>query len=457
MKGLSRLTKGAAWLVATLIGLAPWSVWGAEPSAAEGYRLLLEEPYVPASFDDPTLEQVWKVWPEPLRSRAAAATPEERRQMAFERYGWTPRPGDRSGKPLQYVVDDAGNWASNCFTCHGGEVAGQVIPGLPNTRYALQTLSEDMREARRQLGQPPRAADIGSFLIPLGGSVGTTNAVVFGLALAGRRDEELNLKRGPLFRQYLHPDMDAPPWWHFRKKKYLYCDAFTPKAPRALMQFALDPVNGPERFKREWEDDFRHIYAYLESLEPPRYPFAVDRERAARGHLVFQDHCARCHGSYGERPSYPHRVVPIEEIGTDRVRFDAIRRSDREAFQRNWLSRDTQVPVILDPQGYLAPPLDGIWATAPYLHNGSVPTLWHLLRPDERPGVWKRTGAGYDAARVGLAVETLAEVPPAVAEPSERRHYFDTRRYSKSAAGHDYPAALEEGEKQDLLEYLKTL
>ena len=113
--------------------------------------------------------------------------------------------------------------------------------------------------------------------------------------------------------------------------------------------------------------------------------------------------------------------------------------------------------MILDPQGYLAPPLDGIWATAPYLHNGSVPTLWHLLRPDERPGVWKRTGAGYDAARVGLAVETLAEVPPAVAEPSERRHYFDTRRYSKSAAGHDYPAALEEGEKRDLLEYLKTL
>ncbi len=94
-----------------------------------------------------------------------------------------------------------------------------------------------------------------------------------------------------------------------------------------------------------------------------------------------------------------------------------------------------------------APPLNGIWATAPYLHNGSVPTLWHLLHPAERPAVWKRTEDGYDQARIGLEVTTFETVPANVTTAAEKREYFDTHLTGKSAAGHPFPDELTGGRK----------
>jgi cytochrome c peroxidase len=104
----------------------------------------------------------------------------------------------------------------------------------------------------------------------------------------------------------------------------------------------------------------------------------------------------------------------------------------------------------------VAPPLDGIWASAPYFHNGSVPTLWHVLHPEARPQVWKRTVDGYDVNRVGLEIESLPELPAKLSTVERRRH-FDTTKFGKSAAGHEYPNDLNEAEKQAVLEYLKTL
>jgi hypothetical protein len=112
--------------------------------------------------------------------------------------------------------------------------------------------------------------------------------------------------------------------------------------------------------------------------------------------------------------------------------------------------------VDVSPAGYVAPPLDGIWASAPYLHNGSVPTLWHLLNPDQRPLVWKRTENGYDQTRVGLEVQELKGIPSSITAPAERRAYFDTRAKGKSAKGHDFPSVLTQSEKQAVLDYLKT-
>jgi len=76
--------------------------------AERGYRLLVSKAYLPADFDQPTFDALWKRWPAPLRERAAAATPEERQEMAFAYYGLTPRPENRD-LPLQYVVDKRGH------------------------------------------------------------------------------------------------------------------------------------------------------------------------------------------------------------------------------------------------------------------------------------------------------------------------------------------------------------
>lgn len=425
-------------------------------SAERGFRLLTEKAYLPYDFDEETFDAAWRFWPEPLRTQAEKATPEQRRQMAFDRYGLTDRPG-APGKPLQYVVDEEKRWTINCFSCHGGKVAGQVIPGLPNANYAMQTLTDETRMVKLLTGKPLTRFDVGSVLVPLGTSRGVTNAVMFGVALMHYRDPDLNVfpDRGPP-PGMVHHDMDAPPWWHYRKKKMLYIDGFAEKGHRALMQFMMDKANGPERF-REWEDDFRDVEAYLLSLRPPKYPFAIDHEKAKLGEQVFLRACAECHGEYGTKESYPERVVPIDVIGTDPVRLNALSAAQRRSYGDSWFAHFGKKALVESPEGYVAPPLDGVWATAPYFHNGSAPTLRGVLFPEERPTVWRRRSSEYDQINLGLDVETFVEIPAEVTDQRERREYYDVRQFGKGNQGHDFPSVLTEEEREQLLEYLKTL
>lgn len=376
--------------------------------------------------------------------------------MTMERYGLTPSPEDPS-QPLQYVVGADGSWTMSCLACHQGQVAGQAIPGVPNSTYALETLTEDVRLTKVRQRKPLGHMDLGMLMLPLGTSAGTTNAVVFGLALMHHRDRDLNLLNKPPRFDLPHHDMDAPAWWLGAKKKRIYIDGFAPSNHRMLMQFLLVKENGPERF-REWEDDFRAIEAWIESLKPPAWPGEINASLAEEGRVVFEHHCSACHGTYADSgDTYPERMVPIEEIGTDRVRFDALNAQNRQDLIESWFGFYGESDGLTTPEGYVAPPLDGIWATAPYLHNGSVPTLWHLLHPAERPVVWKRTPTGYDQERVGLEVDTFDAMPVSRMPQAERRRHFDTSKPGKSAVGHDYPDLLDEEEKRAVLEYLKTL
>src|SRR5213076_3165686 len=93
----------------------------------------------------------------------------------------------------------------------------------------------------------------------------------------------------------------------------------------------------------------------------------------------------------------------------------------RSGHQISWFGEYGKHKVIANPKGYVAPPLNGIWASAPYLHNGSVPTLWNLFHVDQRPVVWTRTEDGYDQQRVGLEVSELTEIPADADTPAERR------------------------------------
>src|SRR5262249_46868245 len=157
--------------------------------------------------------------------------------------------------------------------------------------------------------------------------------------------------------------------------------------------------------------DFRDVLAYLSSIEPPKYPFAIDEKLAARGRAAFDRVCAECHGTYGVGGEYPERRVPIEDLGTDRVRLDALTPMHRRAYGESWFADFGRKPNINEPAGYVAPPLDGVWASGPYFHNGSVPTLWHVLHPAQRPMVWRRLADAYDAERVGPKAELLTELP----------------------------------------------
>src|SRR6185312_6535337 len=148
----------------------------AETQVERGYRLLTTKTYLPPDFDQEVFNELWKSWEEPLRSQAERASPAERRKLAFSRYGLTEAPGREGGVALQYVDDGRGGWVMNCLACHGGKVVGKVIPGAPNTLYALETLTGDVRQTKLRMGKTLTHMDLGGVAMPLGTSIGTSNA-----------------------------------------------------------------------------------------------------------------------------------------------------------------------------------------------------------------------------------------------------------------------------------------
>ena len=161
--------------------------------------------------------------------------------------------------------------------------------------------------------------------------------------------------------------------------------------------------------------------------------------------------------------------------------------------------------VFTNIVGYSAPSLYGVWAAAPYFHNGSVPTIWGVLKPADRPQIWKPTiiapiapglnsavdnsYAAYDfdqlgwkftvipcqkgaalynckptrqadgvlnstSKTLGLISQTL---PPFSPDDLEARHVTNTNDYSRSNAGHDFTKVLSDQERYAIIEYLKTL
>ncbi|OZA43412.1 MAG: hypothetical protein B7X81_11275, partial [Hydrogenophilales bacterium 17-61-76] len=103
--------------------------------------------------------------------------------------------------------------------------------------------------------------------------------------------------------------------------------------------------------------------------------------------------------------------------------------------------------------GYANAPLDGLWLRAPYLHNGSVPTLWDLLQPAAlRPQTFYRGNDLYDPQRLGF----VADQP---ASQGKRLFAYDTRIPGNRNAGHEgaaYGTTLPAADKWALIEYLKT-
>lgn len=380
--------------------------------AERGYRWIRTRTYLPADFDQKVFDQLWTSWPDEQREKAREGDLAFRRRVTREFYGMMTNPRALHGPGLGYVDDGRGGWVMNCLSCHAGKVAGRVIPGLGNTHLNLQTLVEDVRRTKLKLLKPLSHLDLVSAKLPLGISRGTTNSVVFGIVLGNYRDADMGVHLdAPAPPQLLHHGMDAPALWNVRHKTQLYCDGFAPKNHRILMQFMLLPTNGLGTLK-SWEPAFRDILAWIESLEPPAYPWPVEMQQAEHGRLVFNQHCARCHGTYGQERRYPERTVPLKVIGTDPVRLRALTPKHRRWIKEGWMSRYGKDPTRVAPSGYVAPPLDGIWATPPYFHNGSVPTLWHVLRPNRRPPIWTRSEDGYDRTRVGLDIREFESLPP---------------------------------------------
>lgn len=424
------------------------------PSAAErGYKALTETAFIPGFWTAKSVPNAWKQW-------GVKEKPANYDEAFRERYGLHPAPYPNHGLPMGLRPADLilmKGIGADCMLCHGGSILGKSYVGLGNSTIDIQALFEELARTDGTLRKLP---------FTFSNVRGTNEADGFGVYLMGFRNSDMSLREA-WKNLGLHDDTcaDVPAWWLMKKKRTIYYTGATDsRSVRTLMQFMLHPVTPLRAFEKA-EPAFRDISEYLTSMEPPKYPFAIDRERAIRGEVVFNDNCAKCHGTYGEKWTYPNKVIPLAEIGTDPKRYGGVEIAYGEAYSKSWFGQEPgwfrDGKELRATSGYQAPPLDGIWATAPYLHNGSVPSLEGVLNSKARPRLYTRTfktnEADYDKERVGWKVTELAEPPSDRVPAIERRKVYDTSQPGRSNSGHTYGDDLSDADRRAVIEYLKTL
>lgn len=209
--------------------------------------------------------------------------------------------------------------------------------------------------------------------------------------------------------------------------------------------------------------DVKDVMVFVSKIETSPFPAEINAQKAALGRIVFQNNCASCHGRYegtathNKLVSFPNRFVSYQEIGTDSVRAVAIKQEDLKILNKIPLKGQFKAQVS---RGYVAPILSGLWATAPYFHNGSVPTLWHLLNPEQRPNRFYVGGHLLDYDKVGIKGEMHEGIYKYNKNDKNWANYeiYDTQKPDASNKGHEKEFdSLTQNEKQVLIEFLKTL
>jgi mono/diheme cytochrome c family protein len=443
--------------VAVVLPLSAAEPPGAEDRAASerGHTALTTRAFNPTTWTLTGYQNAWKSW-QPARKEA----PADYAPAFREYYGLHPAPFENNGLPMGLRETKSlllGKTVSyDCMLCHAGSILGKSYIGLGNAALDIQALFEDLgKESTFSVKNTP---------FPFSNVRGTTEAGSAAVFLLAFREPDLSLRLRPLDLG-LRPNLceDTPAWWLLKKKKTMYHTGTAhARSVRSIMQFMLAPTNSAAVFAQE-EPTFKDIQAYLLSLEAPKYPFPINQDLASQGQKVFAKTCAQCHGKYGADWSYPNKIVDIDVIGTDRTRLEGFSAKLGEHYNKSWFAREKGEDgyKFLPALGYQAPPLDGVWATAPYLHNASVPTLYNLLNSKSRPKIFTRsfkTGEeDFDRVKVGWKVQTLDKAPDASLPAHERRQVYDTSQPGRGNQGHTFGDDLTEEQRRAVIEYLKTL
>lgn len=430
---------------------------------AAGYEALLNAGYVSCGI--PTL-----IWPlaKPLLGGFTSGDPLPGRtgKNAEVPYNWTVHT-PASGVEIVSL---------NCLECHAGKFNGELVVGLGVADFDFTTVPMgDLVENLPLFPWPggvigeinkfaSRYQAVGSAISML--TVGTNPADMLAVQLAAHREvDTLAWSQEKLIEV---PDImapiDTPPWWRAHKKHGLFYNGMARGDHRGTMMFAsslcTDSVEEAEVIMEYFDD----IAAYVKSLRAPKYPFPIDAALAAAGEPLFLAHCAGCHGTYAAdeaAETYPNLIFPIEVIGTDPAIIEA---GDEIGYMVDWFNQSfygsISTLVLDDPlPGYVAPPLDGIWATAPFLHNGSVPTIEQVLDSSARPAAWRRVdfdSTHFDQDALGWPHEALPYGQDA-APADERKFIYDTSKRGHANTGHTFGDHLSPDERRAVLEYLKTL
>lgn len=422
----------------------------------KGYEALVNEPYI--SCGVPYSAYMRNASP-PAPDHLLPGRKGRNAELPYNLTSYTTRGG------VELVV-------SNCLACHAGYFNGKLVIGLGNEQLDFTndpTLNAESVgayvEGEKEAAEWRRWADIirtiGPYMIT--DTVGVNPAITITLALTAHRDPKtLAWSKEPLFEPPPKPaaPVSVPPWWRMNKKHALFYNTEGRGDHARIMMLAAVLCADDLKTVKEIDTYAPDIRAYLASLKPPAFPFDIDRELVARGQAVFEKNCWGCHGTYGDSGTYPNLVIGTDQVGTDPAlaQYSTDGRSDR--FIR-WFNRSYygEMARAAPAPGYIAPPLDGVWATAPYLHNGSVPTLAVLLDSGKRPKYWTRsfTAEDYDPKTLGWNYTELPYGKGGVSDPKQRTRIYDTTLPGYSDAGHTFGDSLTDAERAALLEYLKTL
>jgi len=369
--------------------------------------------------------------------------------------------------------------------------------------------------------------------------------------------------------------MDSPPWWNMGHRPSKFVDGIFPMDASRVDAVFYSPFlglfgslsGGLGDQGQEWmRKHGPEMNSWVETLKAPAYPLPVNRSLAEAGAVLFHElnlwapernnpipqpegngSCAGCHGAYSPRyvnnPAYlatpelegmAGYIVPLSIIGTDPNRANTNTEAMQVAGSRNFFGYVATKGTENDcgPQGqkrlrgdrevgYLAQPLYGVWASAPYFHNGSVPNLWEVLKPSDRKPLWRRVSAprpaentagnvvmgfdtdlqrAFDSQKVGwkydeidctlrppmvvpgynCVADDIYATPPAQKTLErwfssvtglwnllfppitslaniENRKIYNTHLYSQGNEGHEFTSVLTDAERTALIEYMKTL
>lgn len=359
----------------------------------------------------------------------------------------------------------------NCLQCHSSQINGQFVVGLGNPDLdftndqsalipgldQLITLTYGSNSDEWRAYEQFRKSILATGPHLITETVGANTADMIGAVLASHRHADdltwSDIPLIPLPPPNTTAPTDVPPWWHLKKKNAMfYAGVGQGDFSKFLMASSLLTLVDSSEAK-VIDDRFPDILAYINTIEAPEYTGTVNTALLERGKAVFETTCKKCHGTYGDTETYPNLLIDLSEIQTDPLLVNANFSSNGfiNWYNSSWFSTSDNPGTLVVNNGYVAPPLDGIWATAPYLHNGSIPTLMDLLDSSRRPTYFKRgfSPVDYDHTNVGwnYSVETS----------KTSKEVYDTTTPGYGNQGHYYGDGLTQSDREAVIEYLKTI
>lgn len=377
----------------------------------------------------------------------------------------------------------------NCFLCHSGVVNGQVVAGLANN-HINQSRPNQLRT---------RGDNFGPYAV-WRLSARMEDPAKLGLVLAKETTELEEL----LNAQNL-PPVDAMPWWlmKYKKRDYWYSDAAPDDAASFSINFTTshDQIN---EFHADHVEVVSKALAFARETTSPPFPGTLDAELVRQGADIFHGRtrpantqgfrtCKGCHGTYtkkdetadytqpgGWEVAYNHSHI-FRNVKTDPAYNTTLQALAPIAAHINKLAEyyESQgTPELIasasvpDRPGYIAPPLVGVWASAPYFHNGSVPTVEAVLNSSLRPEIWARNARdphAYDLEHVGMQYDVVtrddfdasaaaAAAAPFLAQAAvDHSANYDTTEYGHGNTGHTFGDNLSQQERLAVIEFLKSL